>query len=98
MPDMDEIQMILRAMREYANERHEPYNNKNNNVSSTNSEIGSYHWFHTIVANHKDIGEFLSQRKPTDEILREWGRRLFETSKELINGYTALTQQIETKG
>jgi hypothetical protein len=56
-------------------------------TSSTNSELGSYHWFHTILARHKHMGEFLKERTPSEEVLREWGKKLYETSQELINGY-----------
>lgn len=51
--------------------------------SSTNSELGSYHWFHTLLAQHMRIGKFLiNNEAPSEEILREWGQQLFETSKE----------------
>jgi hypothetical protein len=61
-------------------------------TSSTNSKLGSYHWFHTILANHKDIGEFLSEKTPNEDILREWGKKLYETSKELIDGYESINR------
>lgn len=55
--------------------------------TSTNSQLGSYHWFHTILARHKHIGEFLKDRTPDEETLRAWGKKLYETSQELIDGY-----------
>ena len=61
--------------------------------SSTNSEIGSYHWFHTILSNHKDIGEFLRDKTPSEKVLREWGKKLYETSKELIEGYKNINKE-----
>jgi hypothetical protein len=60
---------------------------QNLNGSSTNSEKGSYHWFHTIMASHKHIGEFISEKSPGEEILRDWGKQLFNTSSEMISGY-----------
>lgn len=56
-------------------------------TSSTNSELGSYHWFHTILARHKHMGEFLKDRTLDEETLRAWGKKLYETSQELIDGY-----------
>lgn len=60
------------------------------NDSSTNSKKGSYHWFHTIMANHKHIGEYLSKESPGEEILKEWGKQLFETSNDMISGYNLI--------
>jgi hypothetical protein len=54
---------------------------------STGSEAGSSHWFRTIVSQHKHIGEYLMTKTPTEEILREWGKQLYETSEELIKGH-----------
>ena len=61
-------------------------------TSSTNSELGSYHWFHTILARHKHMGEFLKTNTPSEEVLREWGKKLYETSQELINGYERINR------
>jgi hypothetical protein len=82
--DEEEIEMILKAMDECV---------KTKPVASTNSEIGSYHWFHTLLAYHKDMGEFLSEKTPDDNLLREWGKKLFETSKELINGFNYINHK-----
>jgi hypothetical protein len=56
-------------------------------ISSTNSELGSYHWFHTIISRHKSIGEFLKDRIPEKHLIYQWGQKLYETSQELIKGY-----------
>jgi hypothetical protein len=60
--------------------------------SSTGSKVGSSHWFRTIVSQHKHIGEFLMTKTPTDEILREWGKELYETSDELIKGHKLIKE------
>jgi len=54
--------------------------------SSTNSPIGSSHWFNTIMGKHLHIGEFLKDKTPDEETLRIWGAQLYETSKEIIEG------------
>lgn len=59
--------------------------------SSTNSEIGSYHWFHTLVSKQMRIGEYLKSKTPSEEVLRSWGKQLQESSKELIAGYSKLS-------
>lgn len=65
--------------------------------SSTNSNIGSYHWFHTLIAKHKDIGEFLRENMPEESLVKLWGENLYNTSKELIAGYEYINKQVETK-
>lgn len=72
----------------------EPANSDSGGVStsSTNSELGSYHWFHTILARHKNMGEFLKGNTPDEETLRSWGKKLYETSQELINGYGCINR------
>lgn len=57
----------------------------------TNSEIGSYHWFHTLMSFQKHVGEFLKDKSPTEEILRQWGKQLEENSMELIQGFNKIT-------
>ena len=59
-------------------------------TSSTNSEVGSSHWFRTIISQHKHIGEYLMTQTPTEEILREWGKTMYETSEELIKGHNLI--------
>ena len=62
-------------------------------TSSTNSEVGSSHWFRTIVSNHKHIGEYLKNNTPTEEILRDWGQKLHETSDELLKYHALINKQ-----
>lgn len=45
-------------------------------ISSTGSEIGGYHWFHTLMARHLHMGEFLSDKSPDEETLKILGERL----------------------
>lgn len=52
--------------------------------SSTGSEFGSYHWFHTLMARHLHCGEFLKDKSPDKETLRKWGEDLYKTSSELL--------------
>lgn len=53
----------------------------------THSRIGSTHWFNTIISEHSRIGEYMFTNSfPTDSFLIEsWGKRLHESSMELIN-------------
>lgn len=57
------------------------------NVGTTNSQMGSVHWFNTLISEQKDIGEFLKENTPSEEVLREWGQRLINTSIELQAGF-----------
>lgn len=61
--------------------------------STTNSPMGSYHWFHTLMSRHLHVGEFLSEKIPNnEEMVKSWGRDLYETSKELLAGYKYINQ------
>lgn len=62
--------------------------------SSTNSKVGSYHWFHTLLAHHKHIGEYLANCKnmPDDAIIKSWGENLQSGCKELIEGYNQINK------
>ena len=51
---------------------------------STNSPPGSPHWFNTIMGKHLRIGEFLKEKTPNEENVKDWGKILFDTSKEMI--------------
>lgn len=54
----------------------------------TNSPIGSSHWFRTIVSEHSRIGEYIEQYAAGEidpNMLQSWGKRLHDTSMELIN-------------
>jgi len=51
----------------------------------SNSNVGTMHWFRTIVSEHSRIGEYLMNNDEfSTEILNSWGLRLHESSKELI--------------
>ena len=63
--------------------------------STTNSPLGSYHWFHTHLARIKHIGEFM-KTQPKDKVLTEkWGKDLFDSACELIDGYDSINSQPE---
>jgi len=58
--------------------------------SSTNSKVGSAHWFNTLMGKHLRIGEYLKDKTPSENIMRAWGEELFNTSLELIDGFDAI--------
>lgn len=73
------------------------YRLKNPIPSSTGSEFGSTHWFNTLLARHKHMGEFLSDKTPDEEILRAWGVDLEKTSNELLAWRFLTDDKIENK-
>lgn len=58
----------------------------------TNSPSGSYHWYHTIMAQHLHIGEFLANKSPTEEVIRAWGSYLYKSSKELVDHFEKINK------
>lgn len=63
----------------------------------TNSPIGSYHWFHTIVASIKHMGEYLKNDGYIEtRTLKSWGEQLYKGAESLINGYEKINKN-ETK-
>jgi hypothetical protein len=47
---------------------------KDNEISeTTHSTIGSYHWFHSLLATSSHIGEFLKDKTPEEDTLKIWG-------------------------
>lgn len=61
--------------------------------SSTGSDFGSYHWFSTLMARHLHMGEFLINKSPDEEILREWAKDLYNTSNEIIAWFKLFNKQ-----
>jgi len=60
--------------------------------SSTNSPIGSHHWYVTLLSFVKHVGEYLrdyGSPKPEDT-LNNWGRDLVSNAEELIYGFNAV--------
>jgi hypothetical protein len=63
----------------------------NKQSTITNSKIGSTHWFNTIISEHSRIGEFLRENETMvheasrEYHFKEWGKRLYDSSKELLN-------------
>lgn len=61
--------------------------------SSTNSKMGSRHWYNTLVGRIRRTGEFLSKHDPpNNEYIREWGRQMEEDAIELINGFNQINK------
>lgn len=61
--------------------------------TSTNSEPGTYHWFHTIMGRISHIGEYLKEKTPEDYLIRTWGQSIYVSTKELQEFYKELTQE-----
>lgn len=61
--------------------------------TSTNSEPGTYHWFHTIMGRISHIGEYLKEKTPEDYLIRTWGQSIYVSAKELQEFYKELTQE-----
>ena len=53
----------------------------------SHSEIGSAHWFNTIVSQHLHVGEFMKEHSLKMECgqIKSLGNRVYESSKELLN-------------
>jgi hypothetical protein len=63
---------------------------KHKRSALSNSLIGSKHWFNTLISEHSRIGEFLEcqEHQLLVENVQAWGKRLHETSKELLEWAT----------
>lgn len=55
--------------------------------STTNSPIGCQHWFNILVGDMAHIGDFMREREITDQQRVEWGKRLSENARILIENY-----------
>lgn len=59
--------------------------------TTTNSPIGSVHWFNTLMGRHLHMGEALSNPEYRDKFEKEtvisWAKDLKETSQELLRGF-----------
>ena len=56
----------------------------------SHSEIGSSHWFNTLVGNAANIGQYLhihGSSGISETTLVQWGTELWERSKELMEWY-----------
>lgn len=58
-------------------------------LTTTNSEIGSHHWFSTLIARHLHTGELLKEDNHGVPVSTQkiWMEDLYQTSKELIRGF-----------
>ena len=61
--------------------------------STTNSELGSYHWFHTHLARLKHIGEYLRDFAP-ELRTTEQGATIYDSCEELIAGFDSINQNV----
>lgn len=61
----------------------------------TNSEIGSRHWFNTILGNHLNVGEFMTDRPNDAQYFAEWGKQLAISSRELIDNFDKINKHGE---
>lgn len=55
-----------------------------------NSEIGSRHWFNTLLARFIHTGEFMKDQPLTDEQRIDWGDRMIEAGRELCDNYVTI--------
>jgi hypothetical protein len=63
-------------------------------ISTTNSALGSYHWFHTLIARMKHIGEFIKKHDNIDpSLLKAWGEELRRCSDELASGFSLINKE-----
>lgn len=53
----------------------------------TNSEIGSRHWFNTLLTNIKHIGQYMEQNGVSEDQEKNWGKKLAENSQELMDNF-----------
>ena len=55
--------------------------------SPTNSPIGSIHWFNTLLVYIAYVGEYMKNHELTDEQRLNWGHKLNEKARHLIENY-----------
>jgi hypothetical protein len=60
--------------------------------SSTNSEIGSQHWYYTLVGDIKHIGEYIRDHEVKGSLYQVWGDDLYNKAKELLEGYEKINK------
>ena len=58
--------------------------------SPTNSPIGCPHWFNTILGNIADIGDYMQSIELTHEQRINWGKKLSDNARHLMNNYTKI--------
>ena len=62
------------------------------NISKlTNSEIGSRHWYNTLLGNISRIGEYLADNAP-DTITSQYGGEIKQVANELYENYQSITE------
>lgn len=76
------------------------WNAKNNpNIKSkfAGSNIGSTHWFRTVMSTILHTGEYLSEKTPEPEMLRQWGHNLYARSQEILDWYEKIPDDLKEK-
>lgn len=63
---------------------------------NTNSEVGSRHWYNTLLAKVLHIGEFMKSDRMTDADQKRYGQMLMDYSRELIDVYEAVQDSERT--
>ena len=59
-------------------------------LSSTNSPVGSSHWFVTLLANIKHIGEYMINEDLTEKQRKDWGKCIVDNTKELLDNFNKI--------
>ena len=60
-------------------------------ISSTNSELGSYHWFHTLAARIRHISEYQMINGADGKAnIKNQGKRVNDAIVELLGGYESI--------
>lgn len=55
-------------------------------TTSTNSPIGSHHWYNTLVCRIRRIGEYMYAKPDSDTHTQEWGKVIYDSCNELLTG------------
>lgn len=63
---------------------------------NTNSEIGSEHWFNTLMGRMLRYGEFI-YNNPEHENVKEYGKSIQDTSRFIMDSYNKLKLDITLK-
>lgn len=64
----------------------------------TNSEIGSRHWFNTLIGRVLHVGEFLKDQTPEERTLRIWGQAVYDAMTEIRDYFEDVDWQKQQEG
>jgi hypothetical protein len=62
----------------------------------TNSEIGSQHWYNTLLAKIESFGRYMRMHRLTPQQEATWGKMMIDYSKELIDNYDSIQDSYRT--